>query len=148
MLPKDTLLRTYLNFFRARDFRSLNSAVTWFCGLKKIVGSNNFSAQFIKVISQYEKMAITLMYCDRLLAWWSTQSWLAILLSSLLHAGGSNFRLYDGSDLKTYLLMRWQEPDALAVVRPNEVDLLDFFCSGIQFYILLSPIFALSPFIS
>ena len=24
-----------------------------------------------------------------------------------LHAGGSNFRLYGGSDLKTYLLMRW-----------------------------------------
>ena len=24
-----------------------------------------------------------------------------------LHAGGSDFRLYDGSDLKTYLLMRW-----------------------------------------
>ena len=24
-----------------------------------------------------------------------------------LHAGGSDFRLYDGSGLKTYLLMRW-----------------------------------------
>ena len=24
-----------------------------------------------------------------------------------LHAGGSDFRLYDGFDLKTYLLMRW-----------------------------------------
>ena len=24
-----------------------------------------------------------------------------------LHAGGLDFRLYDGSDLKTYLLMRW-----------------------------------------
>ena len=32
-----------------------------------------------------------------------------------LHAGGSDFRLYDGSDLKTYLLMRWWGPDALAV---------------------------------
>ena len=31
--------------------------------LKKIVGSNNFSAQFIKIISHYKKMAITLMYC-------------------------------------------------------------------------------------
>ena len=29
--------------------------------------------------------------------------------------GGSDFRLYDGFDLKTYLLMRWQGPDALAV---------------------------------
>ena len=24
-----------------------------------------------------------------------------------LQAGGLNFRIYDGSDLKTYLLMRW-----------------------------------------
>ena len=30
-------------------------------------------------------------------------------------------------------------PDALAVVRPTRVYLLDFFCSGIQFYVLLSP---------
>ena len=28
-----------------------------------------------------------------------------------LQAGGSDFRLYDGSDLKTYLLMRWLGPD-------------------------------------
>ena len=27
--------------------------------------------------------------------------------NGFLHAGGSDFRLYDGSDLKTYLLMRW-----------------------------------------
>ena len=30
-------------------------------------------------------------------------------------------------------------PDALAVVRPTGVYLLDFFYSGIQFYLLLSP---------
>ena len=52
--------------------------------LKKIVGSNNFSAQFIKIISHYKKMAITLMYCNRLHAWWSTQSQLATLLFSLI----------------------------------------------------------------
>ena len=57
----------------------------------------------------------------------------------LLHAGGSDFRLYDGSDLKTYLLMRWYEPDALAVCRAHRVYLLDFFCSGIRFNLLLSP---------
>ena len=31
-----------------------------------------------------------------------------------LHAGGWDFRLYDGSDLKTYLLKRWQGADDLA----------------------------------
>ena len=52
--------------------------------LKKIVGSNNFSAQFIKIISHYKRLAITLMYCNRLHAWLSTQSRLATLLSSLI----------------------------------------------------------------
>ena len=52
----------------------------------KIAGSNKFSAQFIKIISHYiiKGLAITLMYCNRLHAWWSTQSWLATLLSSLI----------------------------------------------------------------
>ena len=36
-----------------------------------------------------------------------------------LHADGSDFTLYDGSDLKTYLLMRWWGPDSLAVCRAH-----------------------------
>ena len=32
----------------------------------------------------------------------------------------------------TYLLMRWQGPNALAFLRATGVCLLDFFCSGIQ----------------
>ena len=36
---------------------------------------------------------------------------------TVTRAGGSDFRLYDGSDLKTYLLMRWWGPGALAVCR-------------------------------
>ena len=32
-------------------------------------------------------------------------------------------------------------PDALAVVGPTVVYLLDFFCSSIQFYVLLSPFY-------
>ena len=32
--------------------------------------------------------------------------WLLFFALSL-HAGGSDFRPYDGSDVKTYLLMRW-----------------------------------------
>ena len=52
--------------------------------LKKIVDSNKFSAQLVKIISHYKRLAITLMYCSRLHAWWSTQSWLTTLLSSLI----------------------------------------------------------------
>ena len=36
-----------------------------------------------------------------------------------LHAGGSDFRLYDASDLKTYLLMRWYGSNALAVCQAH-----------------------------
>ena len=44
----------------------------------------------------------------------------------------------DSMMVSTYLFMRWYGPDALAVVRPIRVYLLDFFCSGIQLYVLLS----------
>ena len=36
-----------------------------------------------------------------------------------LHAGGLDFRLYDGSDLGTYLLVGWWGPGALAVCRAH-----------------------------
>ena len=40
------------------DFLNLNSMVTWcYYKLKKIVGSNNFSAQFIKIISHKKKIS-------------------------------------------------------------------------------------------
>ena len=56
-----------------------------------------------------------------------------------LHAGGSDFRLYDGSDVKTYLLMRLWGPDVLAVCRALQGLPVGIICSGIQFYLLLSP---------
>ena len=43
-----------------------------------------------------------------------------------LHAGGSDFRLYDCSDLKTDLLMRWWGPDALAVCQAHRGLLVGF----------------------
>ena len=52
--------------------------------LKKIVGSNNFQRSSLKKIPIIKRLAIILTYCNRLHAWWSTQSWLATLLSSLI----------------------------------------------------------------
>ena len=52
--------------------------------LREIVGSYNFQRIFIKIISNLKRVAITLMHCNRLHAWWSTQSWLATLLSPLI----------------------------------------------------------------
>ena len=45
-----------LNLSCTKDFRNLISMVTCMFKLKKIVGSNNFSAQFIKIISHYKKI--------------------------------------------------------------------------------------------
>ena len=52
--------------------------------LKKIFGSHIFSAQFIKYFLIIKILAITLIYCNRWHARWSTQSRLATLLSSLI----------------------------------------------------------------
>ena len=75
--------------------------------LKKIVGSNNFSAQFIKIISHYKKIGYNINVLQQsacLVINPITVGNFAFLFNC---AGGSDFRLYDGSDLKTYLLMRW-----------------------------------------
>ena len=52
--------------------------------LKKIVGSNNFSAQFIKMISHYKRIGYNINVLQQTACSLSTQSWLATLLSSLI----------------------------------------------------------------
>ena len=52
--------------------------------VKKIIGSDNFSAQFIKIFSHHKKIGFNIMYCNRLHAWWSTQSRLVTLISALI----------------------------------------------------------------
>ena len=56
-----------------------------------------------------------------------------------LHAGGLDISHYDGSDFKTYGLMRWWGFDALAVCQAHRGLPVRFLCSSIQFYLLLSP---------
>ena len=46
-----------LNLSCAKDSWNLISMVTWVYKLKKIVGSYNFSAQFIEIISHYKKIS-------------------------------------------------------------------------------------------
>ena len=78
--------------------------------LKKIVGSNNFSAQFIKIIYHYKKIGYNINVLHRLHAWWSTQSWLATLLYSLIA---------DSMRVPTYLYMKGLGPDVVSVVEPT-----------------------------
>ena len=56
-----------------------------------------------------------------------------------LHTSGSDFRPYDGSDLKTYLLTRWYGPDALAVCRAHRGLPVGFLLLWYSVLILLSP---------
>ena len=67
--------------------------------LKKLVGSNNFSAQFIKIITHYKKIGYTINVLQQtacLVVNPITVGNFAFIFN--LHAGWSDFRLYDGSD--------------------------------------------------
>ena len=62
-----------LNLSCARDFLNLSSIVTSLVyRLKKIVGSNNFSEQFVRISSHYKKIGYKINELNRLHAWWST----------------------------------------------------------------------------
>ena len=66
---------------------------------------------------------------------------MATLLSSILHAGGSDFRLYDSTDLKKLSIDEMVGPDALAVCRAHR---------GIPVGFLLlrySVLFTVSPYL-
>ena len=108
--------------------------------LNNIVGSNNVLAQFIKIIPHYKKIGYNINVLQHTA---NTVGNFAFLFN----LSGSDFRLFDSFDLKTYLLMRMCGPGALAVVRPTGVYLLDFFCSGIQYKVLLSLYLCLISFL-
>ena len=65
--------------------------------LKKIVGSNNFSAQFIKIISHYKKIGYNIYASDCMLGGQPNHGW-HFCFPLKLHACGSDFRLYNGSN--------------------------------------------------
>ena len=92
------------------------------------VGSGNFSARFVGVVSHCKKGLLWLWctYCDRLHAWWSTQSRLATLLSSLIARRCAGLQTLTGSDLETCLLMGWWGPGALAACRARRGLLVGF----------------------
>ena len=53
--------------------RFIDDTMIWYLNCKLYLNPNNFAAQFIELTSQYKRLAITLMYGNRLHAWWSTQ---------------------------------------------------------------------------
>ena len=81
--------------------------------LKKIVGSNNFSAQFIKIISYYKKIGYNINVLRQT----------ACLVVNTIMVGNFaflfnctlNLRFYDDSDLKSYLYTRALGLDVVSV---------------------------------
>ena len=65
-----------------------------------------------------------------MLGFWPSHGWwLCCLL--LLHADGSGVRLYDGPDLKLFVLVGWGR-SFLSVAWPTGVQLVFYFCSGVS----------------
>ena len=70
-----------LNLYCTKNFRSLNSMVTWCINWRRLLALIIFQRSSLKLFPIIKRLAITLMYCSRLHA---TQSRLATLLSSLI----------------------------------------------------------------
>ena len=78
--------------------------------LKKIVGSNHFSEQFLKIISHYQEIGYNINVLQQtacLMVNPITVGNFAFFFNCTPVGRTSDLRLYDGSDLKTYLMMRW-----------------------------------------
>ena len=73
-----------LNLSCAKDFRNLNSMVTCWINWRRVLALINFQRSSINLFLIIKILATTLMYCNRLHAWWSTQSRLATSLASLI----------------------------------------------------------------
>ena len=73
-----------LNLSCAKDFWNPNSMVTWCINWRRLLALMIFQRSSLKQFSIIKRLAITLVYCSRLHAWWSTQSRLATLISSLI----------------------------------------------------------------
>ena len=91
-----------LNPSCAKDFQNLNSMVNWCINCEKIVDSNNFSAQFIYIISHYKKIGYNINVLQKT----------ACLMVNPITFGDFAFLfnitpLGRTSDCMTYLMMRW-----------------------------------------
>ena len=66
---------------------------------RKIIGKNDFSYHFKKIIVLYKKIGYNVDICDRRHAWLLIQSRLTALLTSLIARRRSGFRLNDDTIL-------------------------------------------------
>ena len=126
-----------LNLSCAKDFRHLNYMLTWSINWRRLLALINFQRHSFKLFP-INILSITLMYYNRLHAWWSTHSLLATLLSSLIA------RWWDG--LQTLWRFRLKDLSINGMVgtwcfgccQVHGGLPVGLFCSSIQFNLLLS----------
>ena len=99
---------------------------------KKLIGSNDFSFQFRKIITRYRRIGYNLnvMRQSACLVFnpITVDNYAAFFNCT---PGGSGVRLYDGPDLKLFILVGWCR-SFLSVALPTGVQLMFFFCSGVS----------------
>ena len=95
----------------------------WFCG--RLLGEGGGGLVALLGLSSWCLVVVVWLF---LAVPWVCLQFLIMVFPDHTHY----FRLYDGSDLKTYLLLRWQGPDALAIVR----------LTGFTCWISFAPVFS------
>ena len=115
--------------------------------LTKIIGSNNIQRSSLKWFSIIKRLAITLKYCNRLRAWWSTQSQLATLLSSLIArrwVGLETLWRFRLKDVSIDEMVETRNSGCCQAHRGSPVGFLLLLYSG---FLLLSPYFCFISFL-
>ena len=86
-----------LNLSCTKDFRNLSSMVTWWKNWRILLALIFFQRSLLKIISHFKKIGYNCTFGGQ-----SNCDW-QLCFPFKLHASESDFRLYDGSILKTYL---------------------------------------------
>ena len=99
---------------------------------KKLIGSNDFSFQFRKIITLYRRIGYNLNVM-RLSACLVFNPIMVDNYAAFFNCTpvGQASRLYDGPDLKLFILVGWDR-SFLSVAWPTGVQLVFFFCSGVS----------------
>ena len=94
---------------------------------KKLIGRNDFSFQFRKIVTRYRRICYNLNVMRQ-------SAWLvfnAITVDNYAASGGSGVRLYNGPDIKLFILVGWGS-SFLSVTWTTGVQLVFYFCSGVS----------------
>ena len=134
-------LQVWLKSLCAKDYRNLNYMVIWCIDWRRLLAFINFQRCLLKYFPIIKILAVTLMHCNRLHAWWSTQSLWVTLLPSLFACRWVGLQTLWRLSLKDLsideMVGAWCFGCCQAL-RGLPVGFLKF-CFGFQLYVLMSP---------